>query len=597
MATKVLAKQDLVINAAEGLDVCIWKLMADGKRRSATEIGDELFAKGVDRVAAKDRSVALMKRGWFKRIEEAQNNYYQLKPSVKMPVFAKNEAPTPAGKSISIHAFLDEFAKYRDPAKARKIEIAFDQFVDIALHILFKTTNTVYEGLPYIVVDSTLSHPQVFGKSNVTRFLDRVADLVTSGEAFIKGDNTIMTKRFFDRMEQYLDLIKSDLNPSPPPVKEEKQMSKKTATKVIQPDDAHKPDPQEGLAVCIWRVMSDYKQYSPSDVALLLEEVGIKKGTTIAKMAELVKANWFERDTSKEKGKRTAVTYKLKRATKKPENQKPYVAKEIKAKSNAEMFAGAFFTDAGLAKATEALRTTMQASVPYDANTLTAILHDLFGKIESPFTLLHQLTDHKVLALKLKDDKSSYTIVPPKDADLNVVITGGRREEDRIAAELAQSKESDHHTSRPTPRPGWEPAPPPDHEAEIKLEVGEGDVRPTFSQATKAVGSSGVLMSPEYTGDVKDAGEFKKEEIAPPLFEYSIKIAGQDFSFTEISELTSWMITHGYFSSALGRKASLEKRIGFIENTIMIKGQPLTDEDLFRLADEMVMLGIAVRQR
>lgn len=55
-------------------------------------------------------------------------------------------------------------------------------------------------------------------------------------------------------------------------------------------------DPQEGIEVCIWKAMADRRPYSRSDVATLLEAVGIFPSTTMAKMYELnAKKKWFHR--------------------------------------------------------------------------------------------------------------------------------------------------------------------------------------------------------------------------------------------------------------------------------------------------------------
>jgi hypothetical protein len=96
MATKA----QFTISNNDPLDVAIWKLMADHKERTATEIGVELAVYGFDRIAAKDRAIALMRRQWFKRNETNKVTYYSLKKGIPMPVPEKKkpEPKKPAAK-------------------------------------------------------------------------------------------------------------------------------------------------------------------------------------------------------------------------------------------------------------------------------------------------------------------------------------------------------------------------------------------------------------------------------------------------------------------------------------------------------------------
>lgn len=94
MASKAPVLNDLIINREEGLDVCLWKLMADRVGRTRTEIGEELVKHGFSRRDAESRAESKMRSGWFERDEIKSKGItkYILKRETRMPQVSEVEA-------------------------------------------------------------------------------------------------------------------------------------------------------------------------------------------------------------------------------------------------------------------------------------------------------------------------------------------------------------------------------------------------------------------------------------------------------------------------------------------------------------------------
>lgn len=119
-APEVLAAPNPIgtIIASEGLDVCIWKVMADRKTRTVEDIGLLLAEFGINRVSAKDRVIILFRRGWFDKSGSGKKTSYTLKKNILMPTI-KKEVATPtktAEPTKAVHR--TPMTVTRAPAKA-----------------------------------------------------------------------------------------------------------------------------------------------------------------------------------------------------------------------------------------------------------------------------------------------------------------------------------------------------------------------------------------------------------------------------------------------------------------------------------------------
>jgi hypothetical protein len=116
MASKAKALNDLIINKNEGLDVCIWKLMADRVGRTKSEIADELIPHGFNRKQIENRAESLMRGGkWFERDEIKSRGItkYILRRECRMPTSETGSAPEQQPQT-------EERGKHRRPKSAIK---------------------------------------------------------------------------------------------------------------------------------------------------------------------------------------------------------------------------------------------------------------------------------------------------------------------------------------------------------------------------------------------------------------------------------------------------------------------------------------------
>lgn len=98
MATKARVLK-LAISKDDSIDVAIWKLMADRKGRTASDIADALVEYGHNRVDTTTRAKALMRRGWFIRDEKQGKAIakYILKGNIEMPKQDNDKTQTEPG--------------------------------------------------------------------------------------------------------------------------------------------------------------------------------------------------------------------------------------------------------------------------------------------------------------------------------------------------------------------------------------------------------------------------------------------------------------------------------------------------------------------
>jgi len=302
-----------VIKLSEGVDISIWKALADYKARTCVEVAEILEVFGFDRAEIKGRLVTLYKRHWLDRHTRHQAVYYTLKKHIPMP--------EPELKLYK--KYIPDMDKPIDPEEIPSIQETMmpeptTSLLPVAAAILpddpiiVKIWKLMSDYLPHSSADIT-SHPSLSDstKANLQKRISRLTN-----------DGWFTRSAGGDRGSYYYTL-RADV---PMPV-DRSRIGLNAGAANVKPIPAH-PIPQagmvqtfnpafDGMMLTIWKVLCDYKSYTSQEVVLLLREYGVNAQTVFAALSRMASLGWVTREREPSKSG-TAYRYTLKTTTQPP---------------------------------------------------------------------------------------------------------------------------------------------------------------------------------------------------------------------------------------------------------------------------------------
>lgn len=316
------------ITATDTLDHCIIKATQDYHSYTAEEVADMLHEHMVDTSQVEPILTNLYNMGYYERAKIAGGSEYAftLKRGMEMP-------------DAEISKVVNTVKKYKDPDEDRvapdpKGIIRFSEGLDVAI---WKATSD--RNRRTLAEISLILTEFGFDRNHVK---DRVVKLYQS-------------KAWFDRFKQQHTDVQYSMKKHvamPTPEETVTMTSTPSHTKTFSPKAQHTkavinpigkvpPAPKpylpqapaihvlsanDGLSTSIWKAVSDHKPYLASEVALLLEDIGVKPSAVSPRMSMLNAEGWF--DTAKADptpgGGRVPVKYTLKEGIPMPVNEAPY---------------------------------------------------------------------------------------------------------------------------------------------------------------------------------------------------------------------------------------------------------------------------------
>jgi hypothetical protein len=243
------------------IDIGIWDLMSDFKKRDAKEILDTLGSRGYNRGVADKRLDTLMAKSWFNRTGRRSNLTYTLIRDVKRP----------------------ELPVQDDPVVVEEPKVNFGiTEADDALASVWKVM-TDYKGRTTVDVIKVLKNIASIEDDEVEQML-RI--MLTNGFVTTIPDSK--------SGENIYTLKKGSTMPSP---NQQKQIGKPRApmSALQGMDPSGVLDLTQGMMVCLWKVVSDRKGRTQNQILDILGAYGINR--EVAKdsfVRAKVNLKWFD---------------------------------------------------------------------------------------------------------------------------------------------------------------------------------------------------------------------------------------------------------------------------------------------------------------
>lgn len=316
------------------IDLAIWTMMSDRQARSAKDIVDNLVRIGYHRTVADKRLDTLLKakNNWFDRPTGQRGGMvrYSLKKNVKKPADKKapviKENDVQIGLRVGQEVTLGQLAESLGVHSTVVIKYLMNKgiMVNVNQTLSFEQASVVTEKYGHnIVPRPNMIAASVTPMDSKPVFVARGAEPVGIAADIMAASEVKPTVT----PEVSAAQVAAASFPTPKELAEQavemRETKRKQATHVIEPGDS--------VDLAIWKVMSDYKPYSSTDVATMLSIHGFKP-TTVRPRISTLHGNghdgWFTRIT--DHANHRQFIYTLRREIEAPVN-KPGTAVTAKA--------------------------------------------------------------------------------------------------------------------------------------------------------------------------------------------------------------------------------------------------------------------------
>lgn len=308
MPPSVSENPDLTITPDDDTDVAIVKFMSSYKAYTSEEVYRALESRVSDPQAIKPTMLALNTQGWFD---------------------CSNVAPHLVAYTLRRWRHLEDLMDKKRPTNIRKFKQPDDAIVDPAGRILLSEGIDVgiwkaMSDRKWRTVRDIILILREFG-FNALMVDKRIGKLASNGKWFDRRGNSSRTYRL--RPEVQCPSIPPVTAVAAPvtaltPVEAPKVALEAPKTLVEAPPvkieatavtrTAEPVNPGDHLYTAIWKVMSDNKEYTVNEIAVLLADYGFTQGNISPAMSEFFKNGYVMRRDTRSPSNRLQYAYRLK---------------------------------------------------------------------------------------------------------------------------------------------------------------------------------------------------------------------------------------------------------------------------------------------